>query len=240
VAAQYYYKVGETQQALDTYRDYAHRYPLPLAEANEARFILSEIYLKNQDDEKRRFWLDKLIAGDQQAQQNPALERSDRSRYLAAMSSLVFAQDQLVSFKKIQLSLPLKSSLARKKVALEQSLAAFNQVVDYQVAEFTTAANFYLGDIYHQLARDLMSSSKPKELNALELEQYELLLEEQAFPFEEQAISIHETNVKRTWQGTHVKSYDKWVKLSFSALEILMSARYNKHEVDVEASHEIY
>ncbi|WP_340679843.1 tetratricopeptide repeat protein, partial [Paraglaciecola sp.] len=180
VAAQYYYKVGATQQALEAYRDYAHAYPLPVAEATEARYILSEIYFKAQEDDKRRFWLNKLIEGDQQTQQDPNIERSDRSRYLAAMSSLVFAQDRLASFKNIQLSLPLKSSLARKKVALEQSLAAFNQVVDYQVEEFTTAANFYLGDIYHQLARDLMASSKPKDLNALELEQYELLLEEQA------------------------------------------------------------
>jgi TolA-binding protein len=240
VAAQYYYKVGDTQQALETYRDYAHRYPLPLAEATEARFILSEIYLKTQDDEKRRYWLNKLIEGDLQAMQDPSIERSVRSRYLAAMSSLVFAQDQFTGFKNIQLSLPLKSSLARKKMALEQSLTAFNQVLDYKVEEFITAANFYLGDIYHQLARDLMASSKPKDLNALELEQYELLLEEQAFPFEEQAINIHQTNAQRTWQGTHVKSYDKWVKLSFSALEILMPARYNKHEVDVEAGHEIH
>jgi len=236
VAAQYYYKVGETQQALAAYRDYAHTYPLPLAEATEARFILSEIYLKAQEEEKRRFWLNKLIEGDKQAQQDSSIERSDRSRYLAAMSALVFAQDRLVDFKNIKLSLPLKKSLALKKKALEESLSAFNQVLDYQVAEFTTAANFYLGDIYHQLARDLMASSKPNNLNALELEQYELLLEEQAFPFEEQAINIHETNAKRAWQG----SYDKWVQLSFSALQTLMPARYLKLELDGEAGHEIY
>ncbi|WP_235594713.1 tetratricopeptide repeat protein [Paraglaciecola hydrolytica] len=236
VAAQYYYKVGNSQQALSSYRDYAHRYPLPLAEANEARFILSEIYLKAQDDEKRRFWLNKLIEGDKQALQDITIERSERSRYLAAMSSLVFAQDRLVGFKNIQLSLPLKTSLARKKQALEQSLAAFNQVLDYKVEEFNTAANFYLGDIYHQLAKDLMASSKPKDLNALELEQYELLLEEQAFPFEEQAITLHETNAKRAWQGT----YDKWVQESFNALKTLMPARYLKVELSVEAANDIY
>jgi len=44
VAAQYYYKIGQTQQALEAFRHYAHAYPQPLAEANEARFVLSEIY----------------------------------------------------------------------------------------------------------------------------------------------------------------------------------------------------
>ena len=234
VAAQYYYKIGDTQQALLAYRDYAHRYPVPLAEANEARFTLSEIYRAAGDVDKRRFWLNKLIAADQQAQNDPMIERSDRSRYLAAMSSLVMAQEQMQAFKKIQLTLPLKSSLARKKKALEQSLTAFNQVISYQVESFMTAANFYIGDIYQQLAKDLIASAKPKNLNALELEQYELLLEEQAFPFEEQAITVHETNAKRAWRG----NYDEWVQRSFQALETLLPSRYLKQELIVEAGHD--
>jgi hypothetical protein len=104
------------------------------------------------------------------------------------------------------------------------------------VEEFSTSANFSIADIYHQLAKDLMTSSKPKNLNALELEQYDLLLEEQAYPFEEKAIDIHETNAKRSWQG----SYDAWVQKSFSALEKLLPSRYNKQEKSVEVTDEIY
>lgn len=236
VAAQYFNKIGQKQAALAAYRSYAHAFTLPLAEANEARFVLSEMYRQANDDTKRRFWLQKLIDGDQQALADPAIERTDRSRYLAAMSALVFAQDKFNHFKQIKLSLPLKKSLALKKSAQTDTLAAFNQVLDYQVAEFVTAANFYLADIYHQLAKDLMNSSQPQNLNALELEQYTLLLEEQAFPFEEQAITLHETNAKRAWQG----DYDKWIKQSFVALEQLMPARYRKAEQHVELSNEIF
>lgn len=236
VAAQYFTKIGQTQAALEAYRSYAHAFPLPMAEANEARFILSEMYRESQDEVKRRFWLQKLISADQQALSDPAIERNDRSRYLAAMSSLVLAEDTLSTFKQIKLSLPLKQSLARKKDAQNKALQAFNQVLDYKVAEFVTAANFYLADIYHQLAKDLITSSQPKDLSALELEQYTLLLEEQAFPFEEQAISLHETNAQRAWQG----SFDTWVQQSFKALEILMPARYRKAERQVELSNEIF
>jgi tetratricopeptide (TPR) repeat protein len=236
VAAQYYNKIGQTQAALEAYRSYAHSFPVPLAEATEARFILSEMYRESKEDDKRRFWLQKLIEADQQAAADPAIGRSDRSRYLAAMSSLVFAQDKLASFKQIKLTLPLKKSLALKKDAQNAALQGFNKVLDYKVAEFVTAANFYIGDIYHQLAKDLMSSSKPKNLNTLELEQYELLLEEQAFPFEEQAINLHETNAQRAWQG----NYDKWIQQSFVALAQLMPARYLKEEQQVEVSNEIF
>jgi tetratricopeptide (TPR) repeat protein len=236
VAAQYLNKIDNRQQALDAYRTYAHSYAIPFTEANEARFIMSEFYHKSNELKKRRFWLNKLIQADQQAQKSSDIERADRTRYLAAMASNVFADDKLYAYKKIKLTQPLKTSLAKKKSALNTALDAYNKTLDYKVEEFSTSANFSIADIYHQLAKDLMTSSKPKNLNTLELEQYDLLLEEQAYPFEETAIDIHETNAKRSWQG----SYDTWVQKSFSALEKLLPGRYNKQEKSAEVTDEIY
>jgi len=236
VAAQYLHKIDNRQQALVAYRTYAHSYEKPFAEANEARFIMSEFYLASNESNKRRFWLEKLIQADKQAQGSADIVRDDRSRYLAAMASNVFADEKLYAYKKIKLTQPLKASLGKKKAALNTALDAYNKTLDYKIEEFSTSANFSIADIYHQLAKDLMTSSKPKNLNALELEQYDLLLEEQAYPFEEKAINIHETNAKRSWQG----SYDSWVKKSFSALEKLLPGRYNKQEKSGEVIDEIY
>lgn len=236
VAAQYLQKIGNREKALDAYRTYAHSYAKPFAEANEARFIMSEFYLASQEASKRRFWLNKLIQADQKAQNSPDIERDVRSRYLAAMASNVFADDKFYAYKQIKLTQPLKASLAKKKAALTSALDAYNKTLDYKVEEFITSANFSIADIYHQLAKDLMTSSKPTNLNVLELEQYDLLLEEQAYPFEEKAINIHETNAKRSWQG----SYDAWVQKSFSALEKLLPSRYNKQEMSAEVTDEIY
>ncbi|MEP0355306.1 tetratricopeptide repeat protein [Paraglaciecola sp.] len=236
VAAGYFYKIDNRAQALNSYRTYAHSYPLPFAEANEARFIMSEFYLKSNEASKRRFWLNKLILADKQAQQQANLPRSDRSRYLAAMASNVFAQDKLYNYKAIKLTQPLKNSLTKKKAALTQALDAYNNTLAYKIEEFSTAANFSIADIYHQLAKDLMESSRPENLNELELEQYELLLEEQAYPFEEKAIDIHETNAQRSWDGV----YDDWVQESFQALQTLLPGRYNKLEKVSEVTNEIY
>ena len=74
-----------------------------------------------------------------------------------------------------------------------------------------------------------MASERPQKLSALEMEQYEILLEEQAFPFEEQAIELHEINMRRSWEGV----YDEWVQLSFTALRHLMPARFDKDETEV-------
>lgn len=232
VAAQYYSEVNQRQLSLDAYRTYAHRYPLPFAEATEARFLMSEFYLNSNEDSKRRFWLKKLIEGDASA----GSDRTTRSQYLAAMSSMVFANDSMAVFKQIKLTLPLKSSLKKKRTALDKTLALFNKTLDYKVAEFSTAASFNIAEIYHQLARDLMASDRPSGLNELELEQYAILLEEQSYPFEEQAIKVHEVNVKRSWQGI----YDDWIKQSFNQLSQLMPGRYNKQEAILEEVNELF
>ncbi len=108
-------------------------------------------------------------------------------------------------------------------------------MLNYGVAEFTTQASYRIGEIYAQLSRDLIKSERPKDLDALALEQYDILLEEQAYPFEEKSIQIHQTNSQRSWKGT----YDPWVKRSFEELAKLLPARYKKPESVLEVSNEI-
>jgi Flp pilus assembly protein TadD len=52
------------------------------------------------------------------------------------------------------------------------------------------------------------------------------LLEEQAFPFEEKAIGIHEKNASRAAGGV----YDDWVRKSYAALAELKPGRYARIE----------
>jgi len=63
-------------------------------------------------------------------------------------------------------------------------------------------------------------------LNALELEQYELAIEEQAYPFEEKAIQIHEKNLELLSLGI----YSSWIDTSLEKLAKLIPARYAKFE----------
>ena len=104
------------------------------------------------------------------------------------------------------------------------------------MAEFTTASTFEIADLYSVLSKSIMVSDRPKNLSALELEQYEILLEEQAFPFEEQAIDLHEINMRRAWNGV----YDDWVRQSFNELMRLMPGRFNKPEVEVSYATRIH
>ena len=225
LAAEYFEKAGDKTTALKTYRDYANTYPEPLERVMEARFKLTALYADAGESEKRRFWLRKLIDGDNQAK-----PRTDRSRYLGAFASSEIAEENYQAFARIPLKLPLKRSLKSKKKALKTTLNAYQGVLGYEVAEFTTLANYRIGSVYAQLSRDLMDSERPANLDALALEQYDILLEEQAFPFEELAIEVHQGNAQRSWDGI----YDAWVKRSFTALAKLLPGRYQKQEKILE------
>ena len=90
----------------------------------------------------------------------------------------------------------------------------------------STAATYRIATVYRDMGKAMMSSERPKKLSKVELEQYNVLLEEQAFPFEEKATELHEVNARRAAAGV----YDKWVQASFDALRELHPVRYGKVE----------
>ncbi len=231
-AAEYYEKGNDMDSAMTMLKRYAHNYNKPFDAQLEAINKLESLYLLKGNHKKRRYWLNKLILADSKA----GKDRTDRSKFLSAKASFELADYERQSYAQIKLTLPLKKSLAKKKVALKLTLDAYQRTAKMKVQEFTTAATFEIAEIYGQLSRDLMNSQRPAGLDELELEEYEYLLEDQAFPFEEAAINIHETNIQRSWDGL----YDSWISNSIGALSKLMPARYAKQEVVYDVIAEIH
>ncbi len=232
LSAELYEKSGNISQALEKYKEYANKYPEPFDIATEARYHLVELYGQQKQESKRNYWLKKLIETDAKA----GKARTGRSKYLAAFATAKFADDEFARYERIKLTLPLKKSLKKKRSALDITLKSYRKVLAYGVAEFATRANHKIGNIYIQLSQDLMNSQRPKGLDDLALEQYEILLEEQALPFEEKAIDILASNAERSWTGL----YDDWVKESFDSLAKILPARYGKKEIKVEFSDAIF
>ena len=222
-AAELYDKAGDTAKSRTMLEAFVQHFPQPLNPAMEARNKLSAIAAKSGDYTGRDYWLREIISSDRAA----GATRTDRSKALAARATLTLAAPVREEFARIKLVAPLKKSLAEKRKAMEAALQAYAQAADYQVSDVTTAATFESAELYRQLGKDLMSSERPKNLSKDELEQYNVLLEEQAFPFEENAIKLHEVNTARSKDGT----YDEWVQKSFAALAQLNPGRYGKVEI---------
>jgi TolA-binding protein len=231
-AADLYEKAGNSAKSRAMWESFVKRFPEPLNPAMEARNKLSVLDASSGDMAGRDHWLREIIAADRAA----GAARTDRSRALAAKATLTLAGPVRDEFMRIKLVAPLKKSLAEKSKAMETALKAYTGAADYQVLEVTTAATFESAELYRQLGKDLMSSERPKNLSKEELAQYDVLLEEQAFPFEEKAIKLYEVNAARTKDGI----YDEWVQKSFAALAQLNPGRYGKVELSeplVESIH---
>ncbi|MGH8494827.1 MAG: tetratricopeptide repeat protein [Gammaproteobacteria bacterium] len=227
-SAKLYADAGHAASAAAAYEKYVARYPLPLDAAMDARQQLAELAGKGAD---RTRWLEAIIAADAAAGE----ARSDRSRYLAAKAALLLAEPHFDAFAAVRLAIPLEKSLERKKARMQAALDAYARAADYSVAEVTTAATYRIAEIYHLLGSDLLESERPRDLSPEELEQYDVLLEEQAFPFEEKAIELHELNAARAADG----AYDEWVRKSYAELAELMPVRYAKAEISEGMVHAI-
>ena len=221
-AAEYFARAGDSENAVVMYRRYAHSYPRPFDAALEAHTQLEQIYAARGDEEKRRFWLDKII----RLHNGAGKDQTDRSRYLAARAAYELGEYDRAHYENIVLTLPLDKSVVRKNTVMQEALRRYTQAAQTGVLEYTTSATYRIGELYKQFARGLMNSERPAGLDEVEQEEYQYLLEDQAFPLEEAAIEVHQTNTGRTYDGL----YDEWIKKSYRSLGELMPGQYDKHE----------
>jgi TolA-binding protein len=230
-AAELRVKAGDGAGAQRTWEHYVLAWPAPLEDAQEARARLQG-FAKERGDRVRELALARdILAADQAG----GAARTERTRYLGARSALLLAEPVLEEYRKVALVEPLKKQLKLKKSRLEEVLKAYAVAADYGVADVATAATHHTAELYHDFGKAMLASQRPKGLSKDEVEQYNVLLEEQAFPFEEKAIELHEVNARRSAQGI----FDEWVRASFAALAELRPMRYGKGEQSEVSIHAI-
>jgi len=225
-AADYYLKAGKTAKALIEFRTYAHTYPQPFNIAQEVRFKMSEFYRQSNEPNKRYYWFRKILSFHTKQKKVSAQMIQARAIELASTAAFGLGMAHQQTFKYVKLNAPLQKSLKRKQTAMKQAIKYYQQVLSFQLAQDVPQTTFNLAEMYRQLAVDVLKSQRPKDLDDLALEEYEILLEELAYPFEEKAIEIHLSNAQRAWQNV----YDLWVEKSFATLAEIAPALYNKQE----------
>ncbi|MEJ2298825.1 MAG: tetratricopeptide repeat protein [Woeseiaceae bacterium] len=221
-AAELYDEVHVMEDAIRVYEQYVDSYPRPLDIAMETRNRLSEIYHEQMDYQRYFDELNEMVEEDR----NAGPDRTDRSRFLASKAALVLVERDYEQFERIELTQPFEQSLARKQQSMDETLAALEALVAYEVADVTAAATFYIAQVYLDFSHSLLESERPAGLTQAELNSYELVIEEEAFPFEEQAIAVHEENFELLAAGI----YNPWVQKSLDSLADLMPGRYAKDE----------
>jgi len=221
-AAELYEQADDNNKALSVYTRYVKYFPKPVEFSLEMRSKIANIYKLNKQKKLYVKQLQLIVAIDLRA----GKERSDRTRFLAANASLVLAEPAVKRFKSVELVKPFKKNLNKKKKRMKKAIDTLTALVDYEVGFVTAAATYEIAEIYFHFSRALMDSERPENLDELQLEQYELVLEEQAYPFEEKSINVHEKNLELL----DLDIYNEWIDKSIVKLAELLPARYSKPE----------
>jgi tetratricopeptide (TPR) repeat protein len=222
-AGDLYQQSNGNDKALDAYQRYINEFPQPLEAAVETRFKVAEIHKATHDDSLYQKDLQEIVRIDAAA----GSERTSRTRTLAARSALVLAEQLYRDFLTVKLRQPFETSLKEKQQRMDATIDAMNRLVEYEIADVTAAATYYMAETYFDFSRSLKESERPTDLQPADLEKYETDLDETAFPFEEKAIKVHEKNMELLHAGV----LDEWTQKSLSRLGELMPGRYAKGEV---------
>lgn len=220
-AAELYEAKNDIDSAIRSYEKYTSKYKKPFPQYIESMNKLTELYKKTRNRKKVSHWYKEIIKTDKKTIKK---YKTDRTRYITSFASLSLAKNEHLRFNKQQLVIPLKTTLRKKKYAMQKAVRYYGQASKHGIAETATESTHAIANIYKTFSKDLLSSQKPNGLKGEELEQYIILLEDKAFPFEDKAIEFYETNMSHIKDGV----YNKWVKQSHIQLKELFPTRYKR------------
>jgi cellulose synthase operon protein C len=221
-ASDLYVQSKDMDKAFAVYQRYVNEFPKPLEPMLEYRTKMAA-YLKTRSNLKDYLGELKLIMD---LDANAGSERTPRTRFLGGAAALEFSEIAMRKFVTVRIIQPFDKNLELKKAAMKEVKEQLEKLLGYEVDEYTAAATFYLAEMYYDFNRKLIESDRPNDLSPVEKEQYELSIEEQAFPFEEKAIQVHQKNLDLMTRGI----FNTWIEKSLEKLAKLVPARYAKYE----------
>ena len=222
VAGELYEQSKDVPRALASYGRYVAEFPQPVEAAVETRQKIATLHQSQNDVARYHAELEAIVRADAEA----GATRTGRTRTLAARAALVLAEKTYAEFAAVRLRQPFETSLQVKQRLMGALTDALDALVEYEIAEVTAAATWYMAETYADFSRALMDSERPADLQAADREEYEMALEEEAFPFEEKAIRVHEKNLELLHAGV----LNGWTEKSLGRLADLMPGRYARTE----------
>jgi len=189
----------------------------------EARYHVALTYGQMNDEARKLYWLRRIDEGDAEA----GAQRTDRSRWLAAWASVEYGDYFAKEFSKRRLTASnLNTALPKKQELMQDAISRYEKAAGYGMLEFTTKSTYKIASLYQEMAGDLRTMKTPAGLSEQDAAMFASLVEQQAAPMIDLAVSVHNSNVEQGWKGF----YNEWIEKSFQELAALSPARFNKYE----------
>lgn len=217
LAAQRFEDARESAEARASWEDYVSQHPLPVADAQRARARLAEL-----DGRRRLHWMGEIL----RAARDSGSSDDEAVQLLVARARLAIGREHARQARELSLSQPLAEHLQRRRSQVKEAVDLLARAADSGFDTIVTEATFEMASLHHDFARDLSRVEPPAGLDAAMRDEYRLLLEDHAYPLEEQAIALYERNLQWLADG----AWDDWVRRSAAQLAELAPGVYGKRE----------
>ncbi len=226
-AAELYESLNDIPTAVRIYQRYVENHQEPFPQYMEALSKLTIMSDAMGDTRRGDIWAGTIRKADHQIN---ASVKTDRTNHIAAIATIRLGREKKAAFDSLKIGQPLKVHLKKKKDAMDWARKLFTTAYEYRSPEVMSESLFSIAEMYYGFSQDVLSSARPQGLNEDEMEQYEIGLEDLAFPVEEKAIEIYESNLAHLNQGV----FNDWSKKTFARLSKIFPARYAR-QVKVDA-----
>lgn len=217
-AAALYHQAGEMAERNALYVDWLAVAPVPDTAADHVQQqTMRQRLIESGADVARQ---QKALVAREAASQ----WHSEETLLWAGKAALALGASVAQEFTAIRLEHPLERALERKQTVMEQAQAYFLEAESFAGETVASEVLYRRAELYRTLAADLMASEVPAELNELEAMQYQMLLEEEAWPLEERAMELHSRNHGRIAS----QGFDEWIGQSLEALAVMHPGRYDR------------
>ena len=213
-AAYCYENQEDWYSARNMYERFVKTFPDAGDELLEALFKIGDMNYKVKDFTAAEDYFNQTID-----RYNTLLNTGDFvDNYFAAQAQFMIGEIYFAPYKNIELVPPLKTNLQLKVNNLQKVLTAYKNALEYQVADWSTAATYKIGMSFEEFYRAFVESPPPDELDQEQLETYVNMLHEKAEPYKTQALETYKRNVEQAEANSIANS---WVTASQKRINYL-------------------
>ncbi len=182
----------------------------------EATFKSGEMSYKTNNFPQASASFNKVISSYKQA----ADGGKDIDNYFAAQAQFMLGEIIFKDYKTLELKPPLNINLKRKVAKFQQVFQAYKGALEYQVADWSTAASYRIGMALEEFVRAFMESPVPPGLKGDDLKLYTEKLREKTRPYKKQALETYAKNVQQA-EVNHIEN--SWVADSRKRIKVLQT-----------------
>lgn len=142
-----------------------------------------------------------------------------------AKASLTLLNESLEKYIQFQLTQPFEKTFKKKTLLLNTILKEYSNIAKYKIADFQAEIFFKMGLALEHFKDSIVQSERPDDFNQDELEEYNFLLEEKAYPYDDQAVKTYERSVTAAVKNM---IFDEWMEKSLKKLAFLRPALYKR------------